>query len=554
MPHSGVEENLEMIQNLDKQIESIPEVEMTVGKWGRVNSALDPAPISMYENIIDYIPEYKLDENGRRIRFKVDKNDAFILRDSSTFNYNEDEFREIDLKDLIPDKNGEYFRQWRRHVHSPDDIWNEIVKHSKFPGLTSAPKLQPIQTRLVMLQTGMRAPMGIKVFGPTLEAIEQGGLELEKWLKKAKGIDSSTVFADRVIGKPYLEMKINRDQLARYGLTIQDVQMYIGTAIGGKTQTTTVEGRERFPIRVRYAREYRDNPDEIKNILIPTPMGMQIPLGDVIDIEYVKGPQVIRSEDTFLMSFVIFDKVSNKAEVDVVENAQEFLNKKIESGELKLPKGVTYRFTGNYENQIRATNRLMLVVPISLVIIFLILYFQFRSVITASMIFTGILVAFSGGFIMLWLYGQDSFMDFSIAGMPVRDMFQMHKVNLSVAVWVGFIALFGIATDDGVIIGTYLTQTFKKEKPTTIEGVRKAVIHAGHKRVRPAVMTTATAIIALIPVLTSTGKGSDIMVPMAIPSFGGMVIATMTMFVVPVLYCMWQENIVKRKNRKNENS
>jgi Cu(I)/Ag(I) efflux system membrane protein CusA/SilA len=221
------------------------------------------------------------------------------------------------------------------------------------------------------------------------------------------------------------------------------------------------------------------------------------------------------------------------------------LNNKIESVEFNITDGVKYIFTGNYENQIRATKRLMLVVPVSLLIIFLILYFQFGSVATASMTFTGILVAFSGGFIMIWLYGQGWFMNFSFAEINIRELFQMHSINLSVAVWVGFIALFGIATDDGVIMGTYLKQVFEREKPNTTEAVRKAVHHAGIQRVRPAMMTAATTIIALIPILTSTGKGSDIMVPMAIPSFGGMIIQVMTMFVVPVLYCMWQEKKVR---------
>jgi len=550
MPHSGIEENVNMIQDLDLHLSSIPEVDNSVGKWGRVSSALDPAPISMYENVINYKPEYILDEDGHRIRFRVNKEGAFMLKDGGTFNYNDEEYKVIKLSNLIIDKKGEYFRQWRKHINSPDDIWDEIVKHSKFPGLTSAPKLQPIETRLVMLQTGMRAPMGIKVFGPSLDAIGEAGIEIEKWLKKVKSVDSTTVFADRVIGKPYLEIDIDREAIARYGLTIKDVQMYLGVAVGGKQLSSTVEGRERYPIRVRYARELRDNPEDLKSILIPTSSGAQIPLGSIASIEYVRGPQMIRSEDTFLMSFVIFDKVSGKAEVDVVEEAQEYLNSKIKSGELMLPEGVTFRFTGNYENQLRATKRLALVIPISLVVIFLILYFQFRSVITTTMIFTGIIVAFSGGFIMLWLYGMDGFMDVSIAEMSMRDMFQIKPINLSVAVWVGFIALFGIATDDGVLIGTYLKQTFEKEKPKTIEQVRNAVIHAGSKRVRPAILTTATTIIALIPVLTSTGKGSDIMVPMAIPSFGGMVIAIMTMFVIPVLYSMWQEAIVKRSNKK----
>lgn len=546
MPHSGIEENIEVISLLDMKVNAIPEVESVVGKWGRVNSALDPAPISMYENVINYRSEYILDENGRRIRFKVNKEGAFVLKDGSVYNPKTENFRLIEKEQIIQDKSGEYFRQWRDHINSPNDIWDEIIKASKIPGLTSAPKLQPIQTRLVMLQTGMRAPMGIKVFGPDLESIEKTGFELENYLKEVSGVEPVSVFADRVVGKPYLEIKINRKAVSRYGLTIQDMQMQISTAIGGMKLSTTVEGRERFPVRVRYAREFRDNPNDLINVLITTPSGVQVPLGELAEIIYLRGPQLIKSEDTFLVGYVIFDKKDGYAEVNVVENAQDYLNEKLESGEFELPAGVNYIFTGNYENQIRATKRLMIVVPISLIIIFLILYFQFRSVTISSMIFTGIIVAFSGGFLMLWLYGQEWFMNFSVAGIGIRDMFQMHTINLSVAVWVGFIALFGIATDNGVIIGTYMKQIFNKNKPSSIQEVRKSVLEAGNIRVRPAMMTTATTIIALIPVLTSTGKGSDIMVPMAIPLFGGMIIQVMTMFVVPVLYSMWQEKELKR--------
>lgn len=548
MPHSGVAENVDVIRKLDRHLNAIPEVELTVGKWGRVNSALDPAPISMYENIINYLPEYKIDEDGHKIRFKINGDNAFILKDGSTYKYAEDEFRSIDTKDLIEDENGGYFRQWRKHIQSPDDIWKDVLAHSKIPGMTSAPKLQPIETRLVMLATGMRAPMGIKVFGPDLETIEKTGYEIENILKQVPSVEASAVFADRVVGKPYLEIEIKREAIARYGLTIEDMQKQIGVAIGGMPLTTTVEGRERFPVRVRYAREYRDNPEDLKRVLIPTPAGVQIPLEELADINYVRGPQVIKSEDTFLVSYVIFDKKEGFAEVDVVEDAQALLDAKIASGEFVLPAGVSYRFTGNYENQIRATKRLMLVVPISLLIIFLILYFQFRSVVTTSMIFSGLLVAFSGGFIMLWLYSQPGFLDFSIGGINLRDLFQVHTVNLSVAVWVGFIALFGVATDDGVLMGTYLTQLFEKDKPDTKDKVRATVLLAASKRVRPAVLTTATTIIALIPVLTSQGKGSDIMGPMAIPLFGGMLIEVLTMFIMPVLYSMWQEGKVKRLN------
>jgi len=553
MPHSGIGENLEVIALLDRKVNAIPEVEHVVGKWGRVNSALDPAPTSMFENVINYKPEYILDEDGRRVRFRVNRDGAFVLSDSTLYDPGRNTPHLVRKEDLMPDKRGKYFRQWRDHIRSPDDIWEEIVAASAIPGLTSAPKLQPIQTRLVMLQTGMRAPMGIKVFGPDLESIEETGFDLEEQLKEVPGIEPASVFADRVVGKPYLEIDIDRKAIARYGLTIGDLQMYIGTAIGGMPLTTTVEGRERFQVRARYAREYRDSPEALKEVLIPAPSGIQVPLGELAEITYVRGPQMIKSENTFLVGYVIFDKKPGYVEVDVVENARQVLEQRIESGELVLPAGVSYVFTGNYENQVRAARRLMIVIPVSLIIIFLILYFQFRSVVTSSMIFSGILVAFSGGFLMLWLYGQGWFMNFSLAGVHMRELFQMGTINLSVAVWVGFIALFGIATDDGVIMGTYLMQVFRRNKPVTISEVRDSVVDAGSKRVRPAMMTAATTIIALIPVLTSTGKGSDIMVPMAIPLFGGMVIQVMTMFVVPILYSMWRERQVRIEHHMNGN-
>jgi Cu(I)/Ag(I) efflux system membrane protein CusA/SilA len=547
MPHSGIEENLEVIRLLDLKVNSIPEVNTVVGKWGRVASALDPAPVSMFENVINYKPEYILDEKGHRMRFKVNREGAFLLKDSTVYNPETDEYRNIERAELIEDKRGKYFRQWRRHIKSTDDIWNEIVTRTNIPGLTSAPKLQPIQTRLVMLQTGMRAPMGIKVFGPDLKTIEQVGYQLEYHLKKVEGVSPGSVFADRIVGKPYLEIKINRDAIARYGLNIKDLQSVLSSAIGGMQLTTTVEGRERFPVRVRYAREYRDNPGDLKKILIPTPSGMQIPLGELAEINYTRGPQLIKSENTFLVGYVIFDKMEGYAEVNVVENAQKYLNEKIEKGELSIPSGVNYVFTGNYENQIRATQRLMLVIPLSLIVIFLILYFRFRSVIISGLIFTGIIVAFSGGFLMLWLYGREWFMNFSVLGTDFRVLFQIHTINLSVAVWIGFIALFGISTDNGVLISTYLKQVFDRKSPATVDEVRANVIEAGMKRVRPAIMTTATTIIAFMPVLTSTGKGSDIMVPIAIPTVGGMLVAVLTIFVVPVLYSMWQEKKIKSK-------
>jgi len=230
-----------------------------------------------------------------------------------------------------------------------------------------------------------------------------------------------------------------------------------------------------------------------------------------------------------------------RAEVDVVEECQAYLEAAIASGRLEIPKGVSYRFAGSYENQIRSEKRLMLVLPLALFVIFLVLYFQFKSAITTLLVFSGIFVAWSGGFQMLWLYSQDWFLDFTVFGENMRHLFSVHPINLSVAVWVGFLALFGIATDDGVIMATYLTQTFDRKHPATVDAIREATVHAGLRRIRPCLMTVATTILALIPVLTSTGRGADVMVPMAIPSFGGMSVVLITVFVVPTLYCLVEE-------------
>ena len=547
MPHSGIEFNRKVLGQLDMLLTSIPEVELAVGKLGRAESALDPAPISMYENVINYRPEYMLNEKGHRIRFKTDKNDRFVLVTGDTLS-NEDALkRGVTVQELIPDTRGNYYRNWRPHIGSPDDIWDEIINVSRIPGVTSAPKLQPIETRLVMLQTGMRAPMGIKVYGPDLNTIEQFGLQLEEILKEVPSVKAEAVFADRIVGKPYLHLNINRDEISRYGLNVEDVQQTIETAIGGMKVTSTVEGRERFPVRVRYPRELRDDPESLGRILIPTPAGAQIPISQVIDFEYVRGPQVIKSEETFLVGYVLFDKRDGFSEVGVVNDAQKAIQVKIDSGELSVPAGISYKFSGTYENQVRAEKRLSIIVPLVLVIVFLILYFQFKSVTTSLMVFSGIAMAFSGGFLMLWLYGQGWFADVSVFGTNMRDLFQMHTINLSVAVWVGFIALFGIATDDGVLMATYLDQSFERNKTDNLAGIRAAVVKAGQRRIKPAVMTSATTIIALLPILTSTGRGADIMIPMAIPAFGGMIFAAVTYFIVPVLYCWREERKLENK-------
>ncbi len=507
MPHASIGQVLDMLSEMDAAVAAIPEVDRVVGKLGRADSALDPAPVSMIETIISYKPEYGLDPQGR------------------------------------------YVRQWRDHIRSPGDIWKEIVRAAERPGVTSAPVLMPISARIVMLQSGMRAPMGIKVFGPSLETIEAFGMELERILKTVPAVRSETVFADRVVGKPYLEIDINREAIGRYGLTIVDVQNVLQVALGGMTLTRTVEGRERYPVRVRYMREERDTIEALERISVPISGGDQIPLVQLADIRYVRGPQMIKAEDTFLVSYVLFDRRPDVAEVETVEQAQKTIQSWIDAGKLDVPRGVSYIFSGSYENQIRSEKRLMVLIPIALILVFILLYLQFHRVAVSAIIYSGVAVAVSGGFVLLWLYGQSWFMDFDILGSSMRDLFKVDTVNMSVAVWIGFIALVGIATDDGVVMSTYLKQRFELAPPESIEDVRERTLEAGSRRVRPCLMTTATTLLALMPVITSKGRGADIMVPMALPSLGGMAIELITLFVVPVLFCLIEERKVQRKAR-----
>jgi len=351
MPHASIGEALDVLQQQDMAFSGIPEIESVVGKLGRADSPLDPAPISMIETVINYKPEYVTDQNGRRVKFRYD-DDA-------------DEFVRDEFGELIPDNDGRPYRNWREYISSPDDIWDEIVRAGKMIGTTSAPKLQPIAARIVMLQSGMRAPMGVKVRGPNLESIEKVGLEIERLLKEVPSVEPNAVVADRIVGKPYLEIDIDREAIARYGIHIRKVQDVLEVAVGGKRLTTTVEGRERYPVRVRYQRELRSSIEDLERILVTAADGTQIPLAELAEIRFVRGPMVIKSEDTFLTGYVILDKKPGYAEVDVVEEAKAHLADKIETGEFEIPAGVSYAFAGSYENQVRSEKRLMVVLPVS---------------------------------------------------------------------------------------------------------------------------------------------------------------------------------------------
>ena len=486
LPAASLTEVMEGLKKQDILMKQIPEVDMVVGKLGRAETALDPAPTSMIETIVNLKPK--------------------------------DQWREVTVKRWYSDW---YIPRWTKSILgliwleertiTKNEILEELREATDMPGV--APTwLQPIQTRVIMLQSGLRAMMGAKIFGADLKEIERIGLQLESIIKQVPG--AVDVIADRIVGKPYIEFKINREAIARYGVNLSDVQDVIEVAIGGKNITWTVEGRERYPVRARYMREIRDNFEMLPKILVPTPTGAQIPITQVCDIEYTIGPSMIKSEDTLMVGYVTFN-TRERDEVSVVEDADKIVKAKIASGELKLPKGYYIKWAGQFENQIRANKRMAILLPICLFINFFILYLQFRAISTTLFVYIAIPVSLAGGFILLNVFGY----------------------NLSVAVWVGFIALFGIAVDNGVITAVYLDQTFRKRKISSIDDVREATVLACLKRIRPCLMTVATTIIALMPILFSTGRGSDVMKPMAIPTVGGMTVALITIFIVPCCYC-----------------
>lgn len=505
MVHASIGEAQQMLAQLDRSIAAIPEVTSVVGKIGRVDSALDPAPLSMIETLIAYAPEYGVDEHGESVRL------------------------------------------WRDHIEHPDQIWEEIVAAAQMPGLTSAPRLQPIETRQVMLQSGMRAPFGVKLFGPDLETLDAFGLELERRLQRAPGVDPATVFADRVVGKPYLEIRPDRERLAHYGVRLGDFQQVVAVAVGGAGAGRVIEGRERYAVRVRYQRERRDSVEALGDVLVPLTDGRHLPLSELATIDYVRGPQMIRSEDAFLVAYVTFDALPGRSELEVVEGARAHLERARAAGQLVVPDGVSYRFAGAWENQVRAEKRLSLVLPLALALILIILQLQFRSPWLTLLVFSGIAIAWAGGFVMLWLWGRPGFLDFSVAGTHLGTLFSVGPIQLSIAVWVGFLALFGIASDNGVVLATRLRQAAEATPPATVADVRALTLRAGELRVRACLMSTATTVLALLPVLSSQGRGADVMVPMAIPTVGGMTAALVTLFVVPVLYAALLEARLPRR-------
>ena len=368
-----------------------------------------------------------------------------------------------------------------------------------------------------MLQTGFRAMMGVKIYGSDLKEIERIGLQIEQLLKQVPG--ATDIVADRIVGKPYLEFEIDRDRIARYGVNIRDVQDVIEVAIGGMNLMESVEGRERYPIRVRYLREFREDIPELEKILLPTSTGAQVPLAQVLTIKSVLGPQEIKGERGLLVGYVTMN-TRDRDEIGVVDDAEATLQAALRDGTLKLPAGYYWEWSGQFESQKRATARMQILVPATLFIMFVMLYLGFERWWIAPIIYFGILTSAAGGFIMLAWWGA----------------------NLSVAVWVGFLVLFGVADDDGVVISTYLEKIFDKLKPASVPEIREAVVQAGLKRIRPCLMTLSTTVFGLMPIFWTHGRGSDVMQPMAIPSVGGMAVSLLvTIFISPCLFCAVEE-------------
>ncbi|MEX1096945.1 MAG: efflux RND transporter permease subunit [Planctomycetales bacterium] len=491
LPSASLTAVQEVLAKQDLAIQEVPEVASVVGKAGRVESALDPAPIGMIETIVLLKPESQwrmiADENGRERRI------------------------------------------------TKGEILAELQVKTNVPGVLPT-WLQPIQTRIVMLQSGFRAMMGAKIFGSDPEVIEQIGLQMEQILRQVPG--ATDVVADRIVGKPYVQYEVDREAIARYGVNIRDVQDVIEIAIGGENLTMAVEGRERYPIRVRYLRELRERFDDLERVLVPTSSGAHVPIAQLAKIRYVLGPQELKSEQGLLVGYVTMN-TRDRDEVSVVEDAERLLQAekrrsdeliaqgRHEEATLVIPPGYYWNWSGQFENQQRATRRLSIVVPLVLLTMFVLIYIGLGRWWMALIVFFGIIVSASGGFLMLYLWG----------------------VNLSVAVWVGFIALFGVVDDASVVMLDFLERQFTSREPGSIAEIRELVMEASLKRVRPLLMSTATTVIGLMPIFLTHGRGSDVMQPMAIPSVGGMALQLITLFIAPCLYCLVQEAKFRRRTR-----
>ena len=497
--HGSIEEIEKLLASTSAAIADIPEVDRVVGKAGRVDSALDPAPLSMLETLVSYRPEYGTNEHGQRVR------------------------------------------QWRPHIRSPSDIWQEIERAAATPGLTSAPRLMPIEARRVMLQTSVKGELGLRVTAPSLPDVERLARDLAATLPSIRGVDANSVIVDDPGDKLYVEVDFDSELLGQHGLLLADAAAQLESAVGGVIASTSIQGSERFPIRVRYQRESRDRMSALRGLVLYTQQRRPVQLVDVADIRVVRRPRVIRSEDGFATLYVLFERDRSFGLNKVAASISSRLRDKMNSMDIHVPPGATFSLTGTYEDYLRSMMRLSLIVPVAILIVLFLLWIQFRRLSTSLIIFSGVIVAIAGGLILMWLFGQPWFLDCSLMGVSLREVFQIRPVALSTAVWVGFIALVGLATDDGVVVSTYFQQRLADCPPSDRHDLHRLAVEAGCRRIRACLTTTATTLLALLTIVISKGTGSDLMAPMVLPIVGGMTVALMTLFVVPILSVAWEE-------------
>lgn len=473
LPGIGITQATQLLQEQDRILRTFPEVESVLGAVGRSDSSTDNAPLDMYDTTVILKPR----------------------------------------------------EQWRPGM-TYDKLLGEMDAKLQFPGLTNTWTM-PVANRLDMQLTGIKTPLGIKVQGKTFEGIQAAGAQIEQILSRLPDVRS--VFAERVSQGFYINVEVNRLEAARYGLTVEDVQRVVSSGIGGENIAENVEKRERYPINVRYERDFRDDIQELSRVLVATPSGAQVPLGQVAQISFSRGPAMIRDEDGALTGYVYID-VKNRDYGGFVHKANEEFRSR-----LKLPAGYTYQWSGQYEFELRARERLKIIVPVVFFVIFVLLYMVFHSVTEAVVLILPTFYAISGGLLLQWLLGY----------------------NFSVAVWVGYIALFGIAVETGVVMVLYLNEALDKRISSgtqlTAQEIEDAAIEGAVHRLRPKLMTVVAVLASLVPILFESGVGSDVMKPIAAPIVGGMITSTIhVLILVPVFFVLMKEREGKRAQKNTQ--
>ncbi len=491
LPGISVAQAQELLTTQDLVLSAFPEVERVFGKAGRADTSTDPAPFSMMETTVVLKPETEWRGKDRWYSAWLPDRLKFLVRPI-----------------------------WPDHI-SWEELVAEMDKALLIPGVSNAWTM-PIKARIDMLTTGIRTPVGIKIFGSDLKEIERIGLDLEQAIRDIPGTRS--VFAERVAGGFFVDFEPRRDQLARYGLTIAQIQMVITGAIGGENITTTVEGRERYPVNLRYPRELREDMDKLRRVLVPTPTGAQIPLSQLADIKLAQGPAMLRNENGFLAGYVYVD-ISGRDVGGYVEEAKQKVHDNV-----SMKPGYILQWSGQYENMIRVRERLKIIIPVTILLIFFLLYLNTQSAFKTTVVMLAVPFSAIGA---VWLF---YFLDY----------------NVSIAAWVGMIALMGLDAETGVFMLLFLDLSIddakKRGKLNTLEELDEAIIHGAVKRARPKMMTVAATFMGLLPIMWSTSAGADVMKRIAAPMIGGLITSfLLELLVYPAIYKLWKEHTELKK-------